>query len=175
MLVIGSAVRRAIEAEGEAGYPREICGFLLGRMEGAVRRVARIRPVRNAWSEAPEIRDALFERRPGEGPSREEWEGASEERRFLIDPRDYAAVDREARAADLEIVGFYHSHPDPPAEPARDDQEMAMPDQSYVIVSIRAARAADFRSWLIPTFGAPFLEEQIEAPASLQAQRHREE
>jgi proteasome lid subunit RPN8/RPN11 len=162
MLVIGPDERRAIEAEGEAGDPREICGFLLGRMEGDVRRVERVRPVRNAWSDSPEVRSALFERRSGDGPSREEWEAAAEERRFLIDPRDYAAVDREARAAGLEIVGFYHSHPDHPAEPSRFDGDMAMPDQSYVIVSIRAARGADFRSWVVPDFGAAFVEESVD-------------
>jgi proteasome lid subunit RPN8/RPN11 len=103
----------------------------------------------------------MFAEQREEGPSRSEWEAASEERRFLIDPRDYAAVDREARAEGLEILGFYHSHPNHPAEPSKYDHDMAMPDQSYVIVSIQEGRAADFRSWFVPDFGAPFEEEEV--------------
>lgn len=164
MLIIGEAQRREIEGFGEAGFPREICGFLVGSTAGEERRVTRVRPVRNAWDDSPELRGALFSARDEEGPSRSEWEAASEERRFLIDPRDYAAVDREARADGLEIVGFYHSHPNHPAEPSQFDHDMAMPDQSYAIVSIRDGRAADFRSWLIPDFNAPFEAEEVREP-----------
>lgn len=161
MLIVGVELRREIGRLGEAGYPREICGFLIGRMSDSERRVERLRPVRNAWDDSPELRQTMLEDRGEDGPSRAEWEAASEERRFLIDPRDYAAVDREARADDLEIVGFYHTHPDHPAQPSKFDHDMAMPDQSYVIVSIRDGHAAEFRSWQIPDFGAPFEEEQV--------------
>lgn len=161
MLVIGEVERRAIEGYGEEGYPREICGFLLGRVEGETRSVEGVRPVRNAWEDSPRLREAMLGDREGEGPTRADWESASEERRFLIDPRDYAAVDREAGAAGLEIVGFYHSHPDHPAEPSRFDRDMAMPDQSYVIVSVRQGRAADFRSWVVLDFDAAFVEEAV--------------
>jgi proteasome lid subunit RPN8/RPN11 len=161
MPLIGSALRREIEAQGEAGYPREVCGFLIGRFHGQAREVERIRPVRNAWDDAPGAREAILAGRGEGGPTRAEWESASEERRFLIDPRDFAAADREARAAGLEIVGFYHSHPDHPAVPSRFDRDMAMPEQSYVIVSIRQGRAAELRSWVVPDFDGPFEEEAI--------------
>src|SRR5262249_40944453 len=138
------------------------CGFLIGRMEGEARRVEGVRAVRNAWEAAPGMRAALFERRetPG-GPSRAEWESASEERRFLIDPRDYAAADREASAAGVAIVGFYHSHPNHPAFPSPFDRDMAMPEQSYVIVSVCDGRAVEFRSWAVADFNAPFEEEEV--------------
>ena len=162
MLVIARALRREIEATSEAGFPREVCGFLLGRVNGCERFVSRVRPVRNAWDDSPRVRAALFEQRePGGGPSRQDWESASEERRFLIDPRDYAQVDGEATAAGLTIVGFYHSHPNHPAVPSRFDRDMAMPDQSYVIVSVQDGRAVDLRSWIAPDFEAAFEEEAV--------------
>jgi proteasome lid subunit RPN8/RPN11 len=161
VLVIAPDLRAAIAAHGEAGYPAEICGFLIGRAAGEERRVEQVRPVRNAWEEEAGLRAALLVDRGEDAPSRADWEAASEERRFLIDPRDYAAADRDAQAAGLEIVGFYHSHPDHPAVPSRFDRDMAMPEQSYVIIAVRARRAAELRSWAIADFDAPFAEEEL--------------
>ena len=47
---------------------------------------------------------------------------------------------RGARAAEhgLELIGWYHSHPDHPARPSEFDREHAWPWYSYVIVSVRA-------------------------------------
>ena len=160
MLIISSVLRRSIEAAAEAGYPREVCGFLLGRVGDAWRSVERVRPVPNAWAASPEMRAALFESSEGRA-SREEWEAATEDRRFLIDPRDFAEVDREASGAGLAIIGFYHSHPDHPAIPSRFDRDMAMPEQSYVIVSVRGGHPADFRSWVVPDYEADFQEEEV--------------
>ena len=165
MLIIGAASRQEIEAHAERGFPREVCGFLLGRVEGTARRVDRVRPVRNAWEDSPRLRSSLFEHRQatsGDKPSRAEWEAASEERRFLIDPRDYADADREASAAGLAIIGFYHSHPNHPAIPSRFDRDMAMPEQSYVIVSVQEGHAVDFRSWQVADFDTEFAEEAID-------------
>jgi proteasome lid subunit RPN8/RPN11 len=62
--------------------------------------------------------------------------------RFLIDPIDHFAAIRIARARGLDIVGFYHSHPQSAAEPsARDEAEFDYPDRLYVIVSLRTGQA----------------------------------
>ena len=53
VLIIGGALRRGIEAAAEAGYPREVCGFMLGRAEADARRVEHTVPVRNSWSDSP--------------------------------------------------------------------------------------------------------------------------
>ncbi len=161
MLLISDTLQREIKRHAERGYALEVCGFLIGTADGETRRVTRVCPVRNAWETAPELRAAILADGGGEGPSRSDWEAASEERRFLIDPRDFAAVDREAQAAGLQIVGFYHSHPNHPAVPSRFDQEMAIPEQSYVIVSVRDGKAEEFRSWTVPDFGAEFAEEKV--------------
>ncbi|MBI3911732.1 MAG: M67 family metallopeptidase [Armatimonadetes bacterium] len=150
----------------EAGYPREVCGFLLGSWDGADRVAAALRPVRNAWSDphAGGTREALLREKQPYGtatPSRTEWEAYGEERRFLIAPADFAAADREARVAGLAIVGIYHSHPDHPAAPSAFDGEMAMPEQSYVIISVRGGRATELRSWCVEDSDRPFQEEPV--------------
>jgi proteasome lid subunit RPN8/RPN11 len=59
--------------------------------------------------------------------------------RFLIDPADHFAARRTARERGLEVVGFYHSHPNSPAEPSeRDLAEFTYAGHLYLIVSLRA-------------------------------------
>jgi proteasome lid subunit RPN8/RPN11 len=161
VLILTNEQRAAIEAHAESGYPLEICGFLVGRVEGDRRIVASHRPVENAWDSSPSLRRAILTDRTDGGPTADDWEAASEERRFLIDPRDFATVDREAQQAGLGIIGFYHSHPNHPAEPSRFDRDLAMPEQSYLIVSVREGNAVEFRSWVVLDFDAPYVEEEI--------------
>jgi len=57
--------------------------------------------------------------------------------RFLIDPHDHIRARREARAAGLEVVGFYHSHPHSDAEPsATDVAEASYAGHLYLIVGL---------------------------------------
>ena len=53
------------------------------------------------------------------------------------------------RAAGLEIVGYYHSHPDHPAVPSAFDTEHAWPWYSYLIVHINRGRGAGMASWVL--------------------------
>jgi proteasome lid subunit RPN8/RPN11 len=68
--------------------------------------------------------------------------------RFLIDPKDHFDTLRAARRDGVEVLGFYHSHPQSPAWPSpRDIAEAAYPDAVYLIVSLAggAAEARVFR------------------------------
>ena len=57
--------------------------------------------------------------------------------RFLIDPKDHIDARRDARTRGLEVLGFYHSHPQSPAWPSESDiAEAAYPDAVYLIVSL---------------------------------------
>ncbi|HEY9013519.1 MAG TPA: M67 family metallopeptidase, partial [Gemmatimonadales bacterium] len=67
--------------------------------------------------------------------------------RYLISPEDLRQVSVELAGAGLEVLGFYHSHPDHPAEPSRFDQEHAWPWYSYVIVGVSRGLAAELASW----------------------------
>ena len=58
--------------------------------------------------------------------------------RFSIAPLDVIEADRVAQARGMELIGWYHSHPDHPAKPSEYDRNHAWPWFSYIIVSVRA-------------------------------------
>ena len=72
---------------------------------------------------------------------------AGARRRFRISPSDYRLAEARADAAGATLAGFYHSHPDHPAEPSAHDLELAWPNFTYVIVSVRAGTAGDLTAW----------------------------
>lgn len=73
----------------------------------------------------------------------------SRERRYVIDPRDFLAVEKDLSGTGREILGFYHSHPNHPAEPSEFDRSHAWPWYSYVILSIVDREPADLRAWTL--------------------------
>ena len=125
----------SISRHGEASYPKECCGFLIGRAGDEATRVERVLPA------------------PNDGP-----EGRSN--RFAIHPETVLAVHKEARTVGLDVVGFYHSHPDHPARPSGLDREDAWPGRSYLIVSVVGGRAVEARSWRLSA--ERFEEEAVE-------------
>ena len=68
-------------------------------------------------------------------------------RRFLLEPLKIKEFEARAAERDMDVLGFYHSHPDHPAQPSETDREAAWPGYSYVIQSVRDGRAAEVRSW----------------------------
>jgi len=112
-----------IRRHGESAYPAECCGALVGRTEGDGKDVARLAPVVNRRTDDPH--------------------------RYLIAPNDLRRLESEVRAEGLEIVGYYHSHPDHPARPSAFDTEHAWPWYSYLIVRIDRGSAADAASWVL--------------------------
>jgi proteasome lid subunit RPN8/RPN11 len=57
--------------------------------------------------------------------------------RFEVEPADHFAAIRRARAAGLEIVGAYHSHPHGPSGPSETDRaRLTDPSMVQVIVSL---------------------------------------
>jgi proteasome lid subunit RPN8/RPN11 len=125
----------AIRAHGAEGYPNEICGIMLGpRDDSAVTDVKRARNI-------------IVER------SRDRYE---------IDPRDHIRIEREADAAGLNIVGYYHSHPDHPAQASRFDTERAWAGYVYVIVSVREGKPVDANAFVADNDGGPFRPEPLD-------------
>jgi proteasome lid subunit RPN8/RPN11 len=88
--------------------------------------------------------------------------GARRRRRFLVTD-EYRQAELTAASA-RALLGFYHSHPDHPAEPSGFDRDHAWPNFSYVIVSVRDGRAEDVRSWRLRSDRAGFIEEFIVEP-----------
>ena len=69
--------------------------------------------------------------------------------------------EKAAREKDLDIIGFYHSHPDAPARPSQYDLEHAWPWYSYVIVAIKSGEADAMTSWVLQEDRQTFGEEDI--------------
>jgi proteasome lid subunit RPN8/RPN11 len=136
MIRIPEELIHAIRDHAERDYPHECCGALLGRAAAG------------AEGSSVETREVVALRAAA---NRREAKAAP--RRFLITADDYRSIEREARERALELLGFYHSHPDHPARPSEYDREHALPWYSYVIVSVCAGRAgstpADITSWVL--------------------------
>lgn len=114
----------SIEAHAEADYPHECGGLLLGHLaENGGKTVVETLPMENT---------ADVETRHD---------------RVLIDPRALMLADRKAREKGLDVIGYYHSHPDDEAIPSQFDLDHALPVWSYIIVSVREKKAVNWNSW----------------------------
>ena len=134
MKILRDAIE-AIRAHGAEGYPNEICGIMLGPRDDAT------------VTEVKRARNIIVER------SRDRYE---------IDPRDHIRIEREADAAGLNIVGYYHSHPDHPAQASRFDTERAWAGYVYVIVSVREGKPVDANAFVANDDGGPFHIEPLD-------------
>ncbi len=127
-----------IHAHGEAAYPEEAAGFLIGENKGTRRQVVAILPVENSF------------------------EASSRHNRYSISPQDIMRGDEEADRLGLQVLGVFHSHPDHPNRPSEYDREHAWPWWSYVITTIERGQATESRSWRLADDRAEFTEEQIQ-------------
>ena len=142
----------SIRSHGVREYPNECCGMLLGRAGGAVKEVSEVVPLRNLRHDSARAQELL----PLDDPGRE-----SEKNRFLIDPSEQLRVEKEARDRGLDVLGYYHSHPDHPARPSNYDRDHAWPWYSYVIVSVERGEAAEMTSWVLSEDRALFDPEPL--------------
>jgi proteasome lid subunit RPN8/RPN11 len=126
-----------IAAHGERDYPYECCGLLIGRFSEQSKVVLETYPISNAREEA------------------------AKRNRFLIRPEELLRGEQYAAKKSLDIVGFYHSHPDHPAVPSQYDLEHAWPVYSYIVVAVRGGQREDFRSWEMEDDRSRFNEEEI--------------
>ncbi len=126
--------------------------MLLGHANGANKQVTEAVPLRNLRTDPSRAQEIL----PLASPGRE-----SERNRFLIDPKEQLKVEKDARSRGLEVVGYYHSHPDHPARPSEYDREHAWPWYSYLIVSVERGEAKDVRSWMLSDDRSRFEAEPV--------------
>jgi proteasome lid subunit RPN8/RPN11 len=124
-LLISAGNLAGIKRHAERGYPYEVCGFLLG-------------------AGVPTGRFAVSALRPTDNLRADEART-----RYLIDAESYRATEREAAEQNLDIVGFYHSHPDAPARPSDFDREHAWPSMVYLIVAVTPTGAGEATGWLL--------------------------
>ncbi|MHB8572401.1 MAG: M67 family metallopeptidase [Candidatus Dormibacteria bacterium] len=129
--VSGAAARQFREHAREA-YPDECCGILVGR-GGERCEVLEAHPANNLNTERAHDR-------------------------YLLDPRDFLRVTWSAESRGLEVVGFYHSHPDHPAQPSETDRAAAWVPYVYLIQSVVQGEPADARAWVLQGDGGQFAE-----------------
>lgn len=126
----------AMKRRAEAAYPEECCGLLLGRELAEVKAVEELLPLGNAREDSPH-------------------------NRFLIPPEKMKEGNRLARARGMEIVGFYHSHPDAEPRPSAYDLEHAWPWYAYVILWVKGGEAVEVTAWRMAEDRSGFVSEEI--------------
>ncbi|MGA2980529.1 MAG: M67 family metallopeptidase [Terriglobales bacterium] len=118
MLKLSQSAYFSLRQHGEETYPHECCGVLLGQFgDNGTKTVLRVARCGNTRT------DSLHNR-------------------YNIDPRDLIRIQREGRERGEDIVGFYHSHPDHPAQWSSTDlAEAHWFGCSYVITSVEKGAA----------------------------------
>jgi len=138
MLLLSLELEKAVRTDGETAYPNECCGVLIGEIDATgVKIVKTTLTINNAREDGEQYH------------------------RFLITPEDMLKAEQTARAEKLEVVGFYHSHPDHPSAPSGYDKDHALPFYSYVIVSVDNGAAQVLTSWELANDRSDFIQEKI--------------
>jgi proteasome lid subunit RPN8/RPN11 len=118
---IGNEPWECILDHSVGDYPKEACGILLCP-RGRPWNITDVYPTRNATSEDSATR-------------------------YLVDPLEFLHVQKWAEQRELDICGFYHSHPDHPAVPSEYDRQYAWEGYLYLILSISNGVFERYRAW----------------------------
>ena len=159
MLTLSDAAYRELRRHGEETYPHECCGVLVGVSRAGVQSGVES-GVEGSINQVEAVVRA--------GNTRTD----SAHNRYQISPHELVRIQREARQRELDIVGFYHSHPDHPARWSPTDfAEAHWLGCSYVITSVEHGKAAVTNSFLLAGVEEQdkrFEDEEIrvEAPAA---------
>ena len=142
MLKLGQSLYESIRRHGEQTYPQECCGVLLGQMDDDQRVVTSIVRAGNTRVDSPQ-------------------------NRYRIDPKELIRIQRQGRERGQDIIGFYHSHPDHPAQWSQTDlAEAHWFGCSYVITSVEKGKAVLTNSFELTGTDEndkKLVEEEIEA------------
>src|SRR5271169_2685281 len=126
MIRLSQSAYLALRQHGEETYPHECCGVLLGQFDDdGAKTVLTIARCGNTRADSPH-------------------------NRYSIDPKELIRIQREGRERGEDIVGFYHSHPDHPAQWSVTDLAGAhWLGCSSVITSVREGAAHETNSFLL--------------------------
>ena len=125
-VTLDDAASHALLGHAAAGFPHEVVGLLGG--DAATGHVRRAVPLVNETAEDPA-------------------------RRFAVDGRVALRAEQALSAAGLDLRGYYHSHPDHPADWSETDRDSAPPGLVYVTAAVappaadRPARVVDLQAW----------------------------
>ena len=143
-IVISVEQQKIIYNHTESVYPEECCGILLGEIKKISKNVVEVIPTINAWKRA-----------------NLDQVDRNKNNRYSIDPSDIFTAQKRSRDLQLNIIGFFHSHPDYPAIPSTCDQTQAWEVYSYPIVSVITGKVSQIKSWVLDRDGV-FQPEEIQ-------------
>ena len=123
MIKINQEAWDVMVAHAEAKFPSECCGAMIGKIDDDAKNVTLAVPMENAYA--------------GE-------QGA----RYELRPEDLLAADRNARAAGMDLIGIFHSHPDCDAYFSKTDLENSCPWYSFVVISVKQGKFDHANSFL---------------------------
>jgi proteasome lid subunit RPN8/RPN11 len=135
---ISHAALDEVHKHAAEGYPYEICGLLLGP------------PGSDRVTEARRAHNTVTDRAHD---------------RYEIDPRDQLRIQREADDVGLDVVGYYHSHPDHPARASITDAERSWAGPLYLIVSCQKGTVVDGNAFVAVSDGGPMQPVPMEVVA----------
>ncbi len=135
-LKIGAGDVSSIHAHAREGYPEEVAGALVGMSVDGMKIVVDVWRAENTHEE-------------------------ERSRRFLIEPLKIKEFEERADERDMDVLGFYHTHPDHPAKPSEYDRDHAWPGYSYIIASVSENGVEDLRSWSLKNDRSGYDEEPI--------------
>lgn len=128
-----AAIEGEIRALCESAYPLEACGAIFGTGDGESANwlVSKVRPAPNQH-------------------------GDDQRRRYLVPPEFQVLAEREARQRDEDVIGYYHSHPDHPAQPSEYDRSHAWVGYLYMICQVAKGQSGDLNAFALDGEGGSF-------------------
>jgi len=135
MLRIDRGQLDRLHAHATEGYPHEVVGILAG--DRASHTVHRVKPLINERADSPA-------------------------NRYKVGGLALLKAEQALEAQGLEVVGYYHSHPDHPAQYSEYDRDHALPNMSYLITSVNGGDVTDTQSWRLLEDRSSMQEEAIE-------------
>jgi proteasome lid subunit RPN8/RPN11 len=135
MIEISREAARVMRSHAEACYPRECCGILVGRETDGRREAVEAIACQNAYQ-------------------------GDQSDRFEIDPKDQLAAQKRSRESGLDVVGFFHSHPDEGAYFSQTDLKNHWPGYSNVVMSVRGGQYVEAKCFRVIDFEHSGSEEE---------------
>jgi proteasome lid subunit RPN8/RPN11 len=141
MIKINETAWAAMVAHAEAQFPNECCGAMIGTIDSDTKNVTLAEPIENAYR-------------------------GSQGARYELRPEDLLAADKKARAAGLDLIGIFHSHPDCDAYFSKTDLENSCPWYSFVVLSVKGGKFDHANSFLPNTDQTVAEKEELIWPKS---------
>jgi proteasome lid subunit RPN8/RPN11 len=138
MIRLSHTVEEQLRRHCEGEYPNEACGVLFGHGDGTA----------SPWC-VTEIK-ALPNTHNGD-----------HKRRYLVPPDFQFQAEKHALTTNQDILGYYHSHPDHPAQPSENDRVHGWFGYLYLICSVQQGRSNDLKGFSLEDQGGVFLDVDV--------------